>query len=200
MVGDATPGGWGADGEVTDTPLEYDPCSDTWKVIITMIDGEWKIRQNNEWTVIYGIGGAPGTLESPGGNIPVSAGTYQITVNFNDLTYEIVEADVWGVVGSGYNNWGNPDPDTGVVKPDFPFTPDYCNEGVYIAYNVPLIDGDIKFRQNNSWDAPNKNYGDNGFDGILEEGGADIPVTEGTYDIILDFTNPSVPTYTLTAK
>jgi hypothetical protein len=191
LVGSATPNGWG-DGP--DTPLVYDACSDTWKAIINMIDGEWKIRQNNDWAVNYGMGGAPGTLESPGENIPVTAGTYQITVNFNDLTYEIVEAFVWGVVGSGYNNWG-------ADGPDFPFEADFCNEGIYYAYDVPLIDGEIKFRQNNSWDAPNVNYGDKQLDGILDtEDGNNIPVTEGIYDIVLDFTNPSVPTYTLTAK
>ena len=198
LVGSATPGGWGSP-DILDLPLEYDPCSDTWKAIVELTDGEWKIRQNNDWAVNYGMGGAPGTLESPGGNIPVSAGTYQITVNFNDLTYEIVEADVWGVVGSGYNNWGNPDPDTGIVTPDFPFEPDYCNEGIYYAYDVPLIDGEIKIRLNNDWTV---NYGDKDpVDGILDtEDDNNIKVIAGTYDIVLDFTNPSVPTYTLTEK
>ena len=195
LVGDATPGGWGDPGP--DTSLEYDSCSDTWKTIIEMTDGEWKIRQNNSWdapNVNYGSDSNDGTLQAGGGNIPVAAGTYLVTVNFNNLTYEIVETDVWGVVGSGYNDWG-------ALRPDFPFEPDFCNEGVYYAYDVPLIVGEIKFRQNNSWDAPNVNYGDNGGDGILEEGGDNIKVEEeGTYDITLDFTNPSVPTYTLTAK
>ncbi len=187
LVGSATPNGWG-DGP--DTPLVYDPCSDLWRAVITMVDGEWKVRQNNDWAVNYGDTGLNGMLDAGGDNIPVSAGNYLVTVNFNDFTYTIEEIDLWGVVGSGYNDWGG-------AGPDFPFTPDYCNEGIYNAYNVPIVDGEIKFRLNNDWGV---NYGDTGLDGILEEGGDNIPVTAGTYDIVLDFTNPSVPAYTLTAK
>jgi len=50
---------------------------------------------------------------------------------------------------------------------------------------------------NNDWAV---NYGDDGVDGILEQNGADIPSIAGVYDIMLDFSNPNVPTYTLTAK
>ena len=186
LVGSATPGGW--DGP--DLALAYDACSDVWRAIVDLIDGEWKVRQNNDWAVNYGDTGLNGTLDAGGDNIPVSAGTYQVTVSFTDLTYTIESIDLYGVVGSGYNNWGQD-------GPDFRFTPDYCNEGLYHAYNVPLIDGEIKFRVNNDWGV---NYGDTGLDGILEEGGDNIPVTAGTYDITLDFTNPSVPTYTLTKQ
>jgi hypothetical protein len=155
-----------------------------------MTDGEWKVRQNNDWAVNYGDTGLNGMLDEGGDNIPVTAGNYLVTVNFNDFTYTIEPIDLWGVVGSGYNDWGG-------AGPDYPFTPDFCNEGIYNAYNVPIVDGEIKFRLNNDWGV---NYGDTGLDGILEEGGDNIPVTQGTYDIMLDFTNPSVPTYTLTAK
>ena len=185
LVGDATPGGWGNPGEVTDTPLEYDPCSDTWKVVIRMTEGKWKIRQNNDWAVNYGDTGLDGALDAGGDDIPVTAGTYLVTVNFNDNTYTILE-DSYGIVGSATEN--------GWDGPDVPFTPDYCNEGLYYAYNVTLVDGLIKFRRNNQWD---ENYGDDG-DGVLEPGGPDIPVAAGVYDFVLDLTNPSVPTYTLT--
>ncbi len=187
LVGSATPNGWG-DGP--DTPLVYDACSDLWRAVIPMIDGEWKVRQNNDWAVNYGDTGLNGTLDEGGDNIPVSAGNYLVTVNFTDFSYTIEPIDLWGVVGSGYNDWGG-------AGPDFPFMPDYCNEGIYYAYGVPIVDGEIKFRLNNDWGV---NYGDTGLDNILEEGGDNIPVTAGTYDIVLDFTNPSVPTYTLTAK
>lgn len=189
LVGSATPGGWG-NPDIPDLPLTYDACSDVWRAIVDLIDGEWKVRQNNDWAVNYGDTGLNGTLDAGGDNIPVTAGTYQVIVSFTDLTYTIEDIDLYGVVGSGYNNWGQ-------NGPDFRFTPDYCNEGLYHAYNVPLIDGEIKFRVNNDWGV---NYGDTGLDGILEEGGDNIPVTAGTYDITLDFTNPSVPTYTLTKQ
>jgi len=150
-----------------------------------MTEGKWKIRQNNDWAVNYGDTGLDGALDAGGDDIPVTAGTYLVTVNFNDNTYTILE-DSYGIVGSATEN--------GWDGPDVPFTPDYCNEGLYYAYNVTLVDGLIKFRRNNQWD---ENYGDDG-DGVLEPGGPDIPVAAGVYDFVLDLTNPSVPTYTLT--
>ena len=191
IVGDATftgnPSGWDA----PDEPLEYDPCSDTWRAVVKLKDGNWKIRQNEEWVVDYGSDAADGNLQAGGGNIPVTAGVYEVIVDFNNLTYSIEKVDVWGVVGSGYLGWDG-------TFPDFPFTPDYCNKGIFYANNVPLTEGLIKFRLNNDWTV---NYGDDGEDGILEAGGADIPISEaGAYDIILDFSNESVPTYTMIKK
>jgi hypothetical protein len=79
----------------------------------------------------------------------------------------------WGVVGSGYNNWGAFD--------DAPFyTTDAAD--VYVAY-VTLVDGAIKFREDNAWD---NNFGDSGADGTLDAGGDDIVVTAGTYKITLN--------------
>ena len=43
--------------------------------------GEIKVRQNDAWGVNYGDDGNDGTLELNGANIPVSAGTYNITLN-----------------------------------------------------------------------------------------------------------------------
>jgi hypothetical protein len=185
LVGSATPNGW--DGP--DFPLDYDSCSDTWRAVVKLNDGEWKIRQNNDWAVNLGSDGADGNLQAGGGNIPVTLGYYQIIVDFNNSTYTIEKTIIYGVVGSGYNDWG--------ATPDFPFTPDYCNEGIYYANNVTILDGEIKFRVNNDWAV---NYGDTGLDGILEDGGDNIPSVAGQYDIMLDFSNPSVPTYTMTKK
>ncbi|WP_117879461.1 SusE domain-containing protein [Aureibaculum luteum] len=90
----------------------------------------------------------------------------------------------WGVVGSAtVNGWNGP---------DVPFYTTSTAD-VYVAYTT-LTDGDIKFRQNNSWESPNVNYGDDNADGSLEEGGTDIAVTSGTYKITL---NLSALTYTL---
>jgi hypothetical protein len=87
---------------------------------------------------------------------------------------------IWGVVGSATpNGWDGPDmPFYTTSDPD-----------VIVAY-VTLTDGFIKFRTNNSWDL---NYGDDGDDGNLEAGGADIPVTAGTYKIAF---NTNTLTYT----
>ena len=185
LVGDATTNSW--DGP--DMPLTYDPFTDTWRAQVKLNDGEFKVRLNNDWGTNYGDDGLDGTLDPSGTNIPVTFGYYEIIVNLNDLTYTLEKTDIWGVVGSGYNDWG--------ATPDFQFIPDYGVEGVYHANNITLLDGEIKFRTNSDWGL---NYGDTGLDGILEEGGDNIPSTAGTYDITLDFSNPSVPTYTITAK
>ena len=63
-------------------------------------NGEWKIRQNNDWAVNYGSDGADGNLQAGGGNIPVTLGYYEVIVDFNKLTYSIEKTSVYGVVGS----------------------------------------------------------------------------------------------------
>jgi len=179
---------WGNAGP--DAPLSYDSFTDTWRTQVKLLDGEFKIRQNNDWAVNFGDTGLDGTLEDGGDNIPSTFGYYEIIVNFNDLTYTMEKTDLFGIVGSGFNDWGND-------GPDFPFTKDFGKEGVFHANNVTLLDGEIKFRTNNDWGL---NYGDTGMDGILDEGGDNIPSTAGTYDITLDFSNPSIPTWTITEK
>ncbi len=177
---------WGA---TPDAPLEYDPYTDTWRTQVKLLEGEFKIRLNNDWGTNYGDDNADGTLDDGGANIVVSAGYYEIIVNFNDMTYTLEKTQIWGVVGSGYNDWG--------ATPDFPFKRDFSKDDVYVIDEITLLDGEIKFRVNNDWAI---NYGDTGLDGILEEGGDNIPSTAGVYSIVLDFSNPSVPTYSITAK
>ncbi|WP_262732207.1 SusE domain-containing protein [Gaetbulibacter sp. NE] len=181
VVGDATPNGW--DGP--DINLEYDPTSDQWRALATLTDGLIKFRQNNDWGTNYGDDGVDGTLELNGSDISVTAGNYLITVNFNDLTYTLEEVDFWGVVGSATpNGWDGPDVELSL---------DYTSDGaVWYNDNVDLVDGLIKFRANNDWGV---NYGDDGADGSLESGGADINVTAGNYSISINLTEL---TYTLT--
>ena len=56
-----------------------------------------------------------------------------------------------------------------------------------VAY-VTLGDGYIKFRVDNDW---SENYGDNDNDGSLEANGSDIPVTAGTYKILVNLSSLS---------
>lgn len=182
IVGSAAPNGW--DGP--DLEFSYDPSSDQWRAIGTLADGEIKIRKNNDWGLNYGDTGADGSLEENGDNIAVSAGTYLITFNQTELTYTIEAIDVPGIVGDASpNGWDGP---------DVSLMPDFSTEGVWVAYNVTLTDGAIKFRLNNDWAV---NYGDTGADGTLEENGDNITVSAGTYDVEINLTDF---TYTLTAK
>lgn len=176
---------WGGAGP--DAKFFYDYTTDTFKVGVELIDGEIKFRLNNDWGTNFGDTGVDGTLDNGGDNIVVTAGYYMITLDFNAGTYTMTAADIWGVVGSGYNDWG--------ATNDFMFTE--VNPGIWIAENVELIDGEIKFRVNEAWDI---NYGDTGADGVLDNGGDNIAVTAGTYIITLDFTDEASPTYSLIAR
>ncbi|KPM48094.1 SusE domain-containing protein [Jiulongibacter sediminis] len=182
IVGSGAPNGWNG----PDLEFMYDPSSDQWRAIATLADGEIKIRKNNDWGLNYGDDGADGTLDRDGANIAVRAGTYLVTLNLNDLTIVIEEVDIPGIVGSAApNGWDGP---------DVSLMPDFSRDGVWVAYNVELADGEIKFRMNNDWGV---NYGDDNADGSLERDAANIAVSAGVYDIEVDLASL---TYTITAK
>ncbi|MEE9407732.1 MAG: SusE domain-containing protein [Polaribacter sp.] len=177
---------WGA---TPDFMLEYDQYSDVFRGIVTLIDGGMKFRMNNDWGTNYGDDGADGTIELNGSNINVTAGIYIVTVNLNNQEYTLEKIDhVWGIVGEAYNNWG--------ATPDAQFTRDWSKpfNDIWILNDVTLIDGEYKFRANNDWGT---NYGDDGNDGTLDNGGANIVAIAGTYSFVLDFSDPANPTYTI---
>jgi len=90
----------------------------------------------------------------------------------------------WGLVGSATTNgWDGPDMslyETGTTD-------------VYQGY-FNLNDGEIKFRRDNDWGF---NFGDDGADGTLEDGGANIAVSSGLYKVTLDLTTN---TYTISQE
>lgn len=176
---------WGA---TPDFMLEYDPYSDVFRGLVTLIDGEMKFRLNNDWGNNWGDDGNDGTLDPGGANIVVTAGSYFATVNMNDLTYTLEPVqNVWGLVGGAYNNWG--------ATPDAQFKRDWSKpfNDVWILEDVTLIDGEYKFRANNDW---GNNYGDSDGDGVLESNGGNLNTIAGTYTFVLDFSDPNAPTYT----
>ncbi len=175
---------WGNAGP--DFPFTYDDATDQWRAVVNLIDGKFKIRKNNDWGLSYGDTGADGTLESGGSDIEITAGKYQITFNENDLTIVIESIpNIWGLVGSAYNDWGNDGPDAR-------FDRDWRNDGVWILKNVTLLDGKFKFRDSNDWGL---NYGDTNADFMLESAGTDIESVAGIYTITLDFSDPNNPTW-----
>ncbi|MBO3098716.1 SusE domain-containing protein [Gelidibacter pelagius] len=166
---------WGNDGP--DAKFYYDYLTDTFKVGARLVDGEIKFRQNNQWVTDFGDNGADGTLDAGGDNIVVTPGHYTITLDFNSNEYTIEAGDVWGIVGSGYNDWGNDGSDFALteVQPD-----------IWVGDIATLIDGEIKFRLNNTWDS---DFGDTGADGTLDAGGDNIVVTAGMYRIIMNLSD-----------
>jgi hypothetical protein len=176
---------WGA---TPDFMLEYDPFSDVFRGLVTLIDGEMKFRLNNDWGTNWGDTGTDGTLDLDGANIVVTAGTYFATVDMNDMTYTLEPVtNVWGLVGGAYNDWG--------ATADAQFKRDWSKpfNDVWVLNNVTLIDGEYKFRANNDWGI---NYGDSDGDGVLELNGGNLIATAGTYSFVLDFSDPDAPTYT----
>ena len=162
----------------------------------TLLDGEFKFRQDGAWAV--NLGDENGKLVANGPNIAASAGTYLVTLDINESTYSLgnVTSDIWGIVGSGVTiqkddgsgdvaAWGGGAADT-------KFFPDPCNDGIYLMMGVLLQDGEIKFRKDDAWA---ENLGDE--NGKLVANGPNIGVSAGTYDIVLDITNS---TYTMTKK
>ncbi len=168
VVGSATPNGWNG----PDLPFYQTGTPDVYVAYVTLRDGEIKFRQDNQWTVNYGDDGADGTLDPNGANIPVSAGTYKITIDLVNLTYTI-EPYSWGIVGSATPNGWN--------GPDLQMTYNPYNDDWKAA--VTLTTGEIKFRLNNDWTT---NYGDTGADGTLDANGDNIPVNAGHYIVTFD--------------
>ncbi len=90
VIGDATPGGWGADTDMALTSTTKGNY--TWTIDITLGNGFIKFRENDGWDVNYGDSGADGSLDAGGSDIAVSAGTYTVTMTLdpvNGYTYTI---------------------------------------------------------------------------------------------------------------
>lgn len=162
---------WGA---FADAPFYTTQQPNVIVAYVTLVTGEIKFRENNDWGNNFGDTGANGTLDNGGDNIMVSAGTYRITVNFNDNTYTMEQYSL-GIVGSGYNDWGG-------AGPDAKFYYDYTTDTFKVG--VQLLDGEIKFRLNNDWGT---NYGGTG--GVLSLNGSNIVSTAGYYTVTVDLNN-----------
>ena len=87
IVGDGTPNGWGG----PDTEM-FETATNQYSLYAELTDGFLKFRFNEDWGNNYGDDDPQdGTLEAGGGNIPVTAGTYLITLDLDALTYELTE-------------------------------------------------------------------------------------------------------------
>lgn len=165
-------------GQFPDAPFFTTSTANVIVAYVTLLDGEIKFRENNEWGNNVGDNGGDGTLESGGANIVVTAGTYKVTFNTAANTYT-KEPYSWGIVGSAYNDWG--------ATPDFRF--DYDDSSDKWRAIVKLSAGEFKIRKNNEWGT---NYGDDGANGTLEAGGANLVVEAGKYQITFDEKNLTI--------
>jgi hypothetical protein len=89
LIGDATPNGWNS----PDQKMDYNATTGTWSIRVTLIDGGFKFRLNDDWG--WNLGGTPDNLTQNGANCTATAGTYTITltiINGTTGTYTIVKS------------------------------------------------------------------------------------------------------------
>jgi hypothetical protein len=167
VIGSATPMEWN-----DETPLTFDPASDTWRGVMHLTAAEIKFRANHDWGLNYGSDAADGTLTAGGANIPIAVeADYAIVLDLstpNEYTYAV---NRWGIIG---------DATPGGWDSDQNMTWDEVNQ--VFTVTLDLTAGTFKFRANDDWGL---NYGGN-IDS-LSEGGDNIPIDEaGNYTITFD--------------
>jgi len=85
IIGDATPGGWGAS-----TPMFYNGQRKMWEITTDLVVGAFKFRANDAWDLNYGSNANDGNLQAGGSNIPIAtAGNYLIRFDPVKLTYTV---------------------------------------------------------------------------------------------------------------
>ena len=99
----------------------------------------------------------------------------QFAVDIDAINSALGTQSDWGLVGSATpNGWNGPDVEM------------YQTGSQEFSIYVELGSGELKFRFNEDW---GNNFGDNGDDGTLEAGGANIAISAGTYFIVMDLSS-----------
>jgi len=177
ILGAATPLGWSGN----EPDIEMATTDGVVYVLnnISLYTGGLKFRQDNSWPLNWGSTAWPsgvGVQDQGGMDVPVLVGVYDVTFNLTTKEYSFIyKFPVIGIRGNATTvDWGSTNGDILFSTPD----------GVtYTKSNYTLIDGGLKFRQDNDW--PN-NWGGATWPsgtGIFNQDGVDIPVQAGTYNI-----------------
>jgi len=168
--------GYTADWSPKDAQQVYSVKSNNkYEGYVNMVGSGIKFKFTDEpnWDLNWGDDGANGSLEKNGADIAIpAAGYYRMKADITALTYSVLKTD-WGLIGDATP--GGWDADTNMT---------YDTASKTWKVTLALKVGKIKFRANDAWDL---NYGDNDFDGSLEEGGKDIPIdVAGNYTVTLN--------------
>ena len=153
---------------------------------------EFKFTDAPDWNNgIFGDNGSgnSGVIATPGNNFKVAdVGYWRINADLVNKTWSSTKTS-WGLIGSartGDNAGWNADDD---------LTYDAASKTLTITKN--LFAGEVKFRANDDWAI---NFGDDGGNGSLEYGGANITIgSAGNYTITLDLKG-GAGKYTYTVK
>lgn len=149
---------------------------------------EFKFTKGPNWDDFYGNNEQGNFAEGGDTNLAApAAGSYQVTVNLNTMTYTLTPYS-WGVVGTATP--GGWDVDTDMVY-------DYQNQ--QWTFTGALVAGALKFRLNDQWAV---NYGSvNNDEGIayFDNSGAHTIAEAGNYVVTFAVNpDPATATYTVT--
>ena len=138
--------------------------------------GNAYFRQDNATNFVWASTAFPsGTAVLNGSSIPVNGGEFFVTFNRNTGAYSFEYPSI-GILGDALNGWGVADTDL-----------ETSNGFGYSIFNLNLTNGFVKFRKDNSWAV---NWGSTAFpSGTGTQGGQDIPVLAGTYNIVFERTS-----------
>jgi len=196
VIGDATPGGWNTDTELTQSTSNNQVWTGT---VALTAGGNVKFRANNDWGTNWGPGtasptGLSGWGVENGNNIPITtSGNYFVYINAASGEYLIGSVDNNPGAGTPYNQIGIiGDGTPGGWNTDTYLIQDPANPYKWSA-KVQLTAASAKFRANTDWTI---NWGAAAFpNGIGNQNGANIPVTAGNPQITF---NSATGEYTFT--
>ncbi|HJW29132.1 MAG TPA: RagB/SusD family nutrient uptake outer membrane protein, partial [Saprospiraceae bacterium] len=96
IIGDATPGGWNTDQDMT-----WNPDKQSLDVAVNMTAGQFKFRANHDWAVNLGDDHANGILTQDGANINIAkSGAYVVSLFIDKPDY------TYGIVSTSYDHRG----------------------------------------------------------------------------------------------
>lgn len=143
--------------------------NDIYEGVINFTPGNtgFKILTKRDWgTPEYGAGASAGLIAVGGSDLNApGTGNYKLIANLSANTLQFLPYS-FGLVGDSPvgSNWGG--------GPDIAMK--YDNAKQIWTVTADMLVGKFKFRLNNNWDT---NYGDDGDNGSVEKGGADIAIT-----------------------
>jgi hypothetical protein len=190
LVGGSTSIGWDP-GNAIPFRKTADGKFEVFAHLKVLNDGNgFKLLQVKDWAGDWGKGEEGKVIQEGESNITVAEdGFYRIAVDFTAGSYTVTKTN-WGIVGS--SRTGNDDG----WNDDTAMTFDGDWDSYTWRATLHLYKGEYKFRANGNWDI---NFGDDGANGTLEVGGANIKIdADKVGDYVVEMILDPVAGYTYT--